>query len=85
MDVAIKLMEVPKSIYDRCVLHDIFTEILVLDRFKDDPRVSHLFDYGTDDEYYWIIMKRSVPALAVLSFYIFVYASCCACRCALCM
>jgi hypothetical protein len=58
MDVAIKLMPVPKNIHDRCVVHDIFTEILILDRFKRDTRVSHTYDFGTDDEYYWIIMKR---------------------------
>jgi len=58
MDVAIKLMPVPKNIHDRCVVHDIFTEILILDRFKKDSRISHTYDFGTDDEYYWIIMKR---------------------------
>ena len=58
MSVAIKLMEVPKSIHDRCVLHDIFDEVLVLDRFKDDSRISHTYDFGTDDEFYWITMKK---------------------------
>jgi protein-tyrosine phosphatase len=58
MSVAIKLMEVPKSIHDRCVIHDIFDEILILDRFKDDSRISHAYDFGTDDEYYWITMRK---------------------------
>ena len=58
MDVAIKLMEIPKSIHDRCVLHGIFDEVLILDKFKLDPRISHVYDYGTDDDYYWIVMKK---------------------------
>ena len=56
--VAIKLMEISKSIHDRCVLHDIFDEILVLDKFKGDNRISHTFDFGCDEEFYWITMKK---------------------------
>ena len=51
-------MEVPKSIHDRNVLHGIFDEVLVLDKFKDDSRISHAYDFGTDDDYYWITMKN---------------------------
>jgi len=57
-NVAVKLMPMPKSVHDRCVLHDAFTEILVLERFRDDPRLCRLFDYGVDDEHYWVSMKR---------------------------
>ena len=56
-EIATKLMAVPKSIHDRCVLHDIFTEILILDKHKNDSRCCHLYDYGVDGESYWIIMK----------------------------
>ncbi|KAF2073302.1 hypothetical protein CYY_005379 [Polysphondylium violaceum] len=57
LEIAVKLMPVPKSIHDRCVLHDIFTEILIMDTFKNDPRQCHMFDYGVDGENYWIVMK----------------------------
>ena len=57
MEVGIKLSEVPKHIYDRCVLYDMFTEILILDRHRNDPRNCHLYDFGVDGENYWIIMK----------------------------
>lgn len=57
MELAVKLMTLPKLVGDRCVLHDIFTEISVLDDYKADPRVSHLYDYGVDETYFWIIMK----------------------------
>ena len=32
--VAIKKMSLPKSIFDRCVLHDIFTEITCLEELR---------------------------------------------------
>ncbi|EGG14454.1 putative protein kinase [Cavenderia fasciculata] len=57
LEVAVKLMPVPKSIHDRCVLHDIFTEILIMDTFRSDHRACHMFDYGVDGENYWIAMK----------------------------
>eukprot|EP01087_Luapelamoeba_hula_P014048 TRINITY_DN4056_c1_g1_i1.p1 TRINITY_DN4056_c1_g1~~TRINITY_DN4056_c1_g1_i1.p1 ORF type:complete len:3194 (-),score=531.19 TRINITY_DN4056_c1_g1_i1:7-9588(-) len=56
-DVAIKLMELPKSIHDRCVLHDIFTEIFILDSLRHDDRICHTYDFGVSEEYYWIMMK----------------------------
>lgn len=43
LEVAIKLMEVSKQIHSRCVLHDIFTEITILDNFRNDSRITHLY------------------------------------------
>eukprot|EP01132_Coremiostelium_polycephalum_P007428 gene7428-9130_t len=57
LEIAVKLMPVPKTIHDRCVLHDIFTEILIMDTFRSDHRACHMFDYGVDGENYWIVMK----------------------------
>ena len=62
-EIAVKLMTVPKSIHDRCVLHDIFTEILILDKHKNDARCCHLYDYGVGAESYWIIMKSYKSSL----------------------
>ena len=56
--VAIKKMSVPKTIYDRCVLHDIFTEITCLEEFRLEKGVTDLFDYGVDENDYYIVMKR---------------------------
>lgn len=61
--VAVKLMSVPRYINDRCVLHDIFTEILVLDKWKSDERICKLIDYGVDEENYWIVMKKYTMSL----------------------
>ena len=56
--MAIKQMQLPKSIYDRSVLHDIFTEITCLEEFRLEPSVTDLFDYGVDGTNYYIVMKR---------------------------
>eukprot|EP00727_Mastigamoeba_balamuthi_P012987 m51a1_g8310 putative protein kinase (2055) ;mRNA; f:75379-83383 len=62
-DLVVKLMHLPGTIHDRCVLHDIFTEVLVLDKFKTDRRVTHLYDYGLDDENFWLVMKQYKTSL----------------------
>lgn len=61
--VAIKKMEVPKSIYDRCVLHDIFSEIACLEEFRLDDCVTDLYDYGMDEHAFYIVMKRYKTSL----------------------
>jgi len=62
-DVAVKQMDVPKSIHDRCVPHDIFAEITILDKWKADARICRLIDYGVDDNCFWIVMKRYKTSL----------------------
>jgi serine/threonine protein kinase len=61
--VAIKQLLLPKSIYDRCVLHDIFTEITVLEELRLERCVSDLYDYGVDGNSYYIVMKRYACSL----------------------
>ena len=61
--VAIKELFIPKSIYDRCVLHDIFTEITCLEELRLEPCVSDLYDYGLSGGSYYIIMKRYTCSL----------------------
>jgi hypothetical protein len=55
--VAVKLMSLPNTIFDRSVLHDIFTEVTLLDLYRGDTRSCHLYDFGVDDENYWLVMK----------------------------
>lgn len=64
-DVAVKQMDVPRDIMDRCVPHDIFTEITILDKWKADERICKLIDFGVDDHHFWIIMKRYSTSLKV--------------------
>lgn len=56
--VAVKKMILPQSIFDRCVLHDIFTEITCLEELRLESCVTDLYDYGVDDTSYYIVMKR---------------------------
>ena len=52
--VAIKQLSFPKSIYDRCVLHDIFTEISCLEYFKLESCVTDMYDYGVTENDYFV-------------------------------
>lgn len=56
-------MSLPSSIFDRCVLHDIFTEITCLEEFRLEPCVTDLYDYGVDHESYYIVMKKYTGSL----------------------
>ena len=61
--VAIKKMNQPQSIYDRCVLHDIFTEITCLEELRLESCVTDLYDYGVDGTSYYIVMKKYAGSL----------------------
>jgi serine/threonine protein kinase len=56
--VAIKKIDTPENIYDPCHLVDIFTEITALETFRLEGCVTHLFDYGVDNDAYYIVMKK---------------------------
>ncbi len=80
-DVAVKLMTLPKAIHDRCVLHDIFTEITILDQHKNDSRISHLYDFGVDDTYFWISMKCYKCSLRSWRLKVCMCICVCMCKC----
>jgi len=56
--VAIKQMNIAESIYDPCHLFDIFTEITALETFRMENCVTQLYDYGVDNDHYYIVLKR---------------------------
>eukprot|EP00817_Percolomonadidae_sp_ATCC50343_P003480 CAMPEP_0117433320 /NCGR_PEP_ID=MMETSP0758-20121206/12699_1 /TAXON_ID=63605 /ORGANISM="Percolomonas cosmopolitus, Strain AE-1 (ATCC 50343)" /LENGTH=751 /DNA_ID=CAMNT_0005223901 /DNA_START=212 /DNA_END=2468 /DNA_ORIENTATION=+ len=56
--VAVKLMDRPKTIHGRCVAHDSFTEIVIMEKFKHTQHICLLYDYGLDDDSFYIVMKR---------------------------
>jgi len=78
-------MDIPQAITDRCVLHDIFTEITCLEEFRLEPCVTDLYDYGVDATGYYVVMKRyagslrswrlrqNKPMLENLSLYLSIY------------
>jgi hypothetical protein len=61
--VAIKQMDFPSSIYERCVLHDIFTEITSLEEFRLQKCITDLYDYGYSNGCYYIVMKKYATCL----------------------
>ena len=61
--VAIKQMSFPVSIDWRSVLHDIFTEITCLEAFWLEKCVTDVYDYGVDEENYYIVMRRYAESL----------------------
>lgn len=61
--VAVKLLPLPKNIHDRCVVHEIFNEILVMEKFKANPRVCRMYDYGVDNDNYYIVMREYKTSL----------------------
>jgi serine/threonine protein kinase len=56
--VAIKKMQIPGQIEDRCVLHDIFNEISCLEELRLEGCITDLYDYGIDANDYYIVMKQ---------------------------
>ena len=56
--VAIKKTELEQNIFSPCHLFDIFTEVTALEALRLENCVTQLYDYGCDDEYYYIVMKR---------------------------
>ena len=57
-EVAVKELSFPRSVYERCVLHDIFTEITCLENFRLDERVSTMYNYGVTANSYAIVMRK---------------------------
>jgi len=56
-------MSFPNSIDWRSVLHDIFTEITCLEAFWLEQCVTDVYDYGVDEENYFIVMRRYAESL----------------------
>ena len=57
-EVAIKKIDISKSILGRCDLFDIFTEVTALEMLRLEGCVTHLFDYGVDSNSYYIVIKK---------------------------
>ena len=60
----IKAIDLPTSSYERCVLPDIYGEVLILERYRGCRGICQLVDYGLAPEAYWIVMKRYRCSLA---------------------
>jgi serine/threonine protein kinase len=57
-EYAVKLLPVPKTVHDHCILFDLFSEVYILDKFKNDVRICQMYDFGVDNDNYWVVMKN---------------------------
>jgi len=83
--LGVKLIDVPMSIHDRCVLQDIFHEVIILHSLKAEPTVCHIYDFGVDDQYYYLAMqyygtslkqwrvKQKSPMRTMVPWYLYIY------------
>ena len=53
--LVIKVMDVPDNPHSRCVTHDVFHEVLVLEKTRGAPQVTRLMDYGVSDNRYFLV------------------------------
>jgi serine/threonine protein kinase len=58
--VAAKLLDIPRTFEEDCVLFDLFTEITVLERLRCAPHTVQMLDYGVTDGSYWFASCFSV-------------------------
>ena len=60
----IKSIDLPASCFEHCALPDIFSEVTILERYKDRAGICQIIDYGLAQESYWVVMKRYRCSLA---------------------
>ncbi|GAQ90638.1 hypothetical protein KFL_006660010, partial [Klebsormidium nitens] len=56
--VALKMVNVPGSVHDPCVFHDLYSEVAILEKLKGDPSACQLYDYGVDENCYYLVLKH---------------------------
>jgi serine/threonine protein kinase len=56
--VAIKQMGLPKSQYDRCVVHDVYNEVHILEHLRLSDASLEIFDYGLSEFGYFMVVKE---------------------------
>ncbi|GAX76274.1 hypothetical protein CEUSTIGMA_g3718.t1 [Chlamydomonas eustigma] len=56
--VMVKVVELPGSLHERCVLPDVYGEVRILERYRGVRGICQLIDYGLAPEAYWVIMKK---------------------------
>ena len=62
--LVIKVMDVPDNPHSRCVTHDVFHEVLVLEKTRGAPQVTRLMDYGVSDNRYFLVMHEYQMSLS---------------------
>jgi serine/threonine protein kinase len=55
--LAVKLVDVPSSIHEHCMLYDVYTEIAIMEMLKSNEAIVDIVDYGVREGTYWLVMK----------------------------
>ncbi|CAL6005606.1 Kinase [Hexamita inflata] len=71
--IAIKIQPIHLNLNDRCVLHDVYNEITILDKLQQSTNFCQLFDYGVSDQGYIMIMKKYLCSFKLTRSYLFKY------------
>ncbi|TNJ27574.1 Kinase, Uni1 [Giardia muris] len=59
LPVAVKIQREPVTGNDRCVVHDIFNEITIMERLGNYRGSTRMYDYGlTEDDGYYIVLQQ---------------------------
>lgn len=59
LPVAVKVQREPLTGHDRCVVHDIFNEITIMERLGNYRGSTRMYDYGlTRDDGYYIVLQQ---------------------------
>lgn len=69
--VAVKVQTLAANSYDRCVLHDIFNEITIMERLANYEGISRMYDYGVTADGYVIVMHNYTTSLKELRLRLF--------------
>lgn len=59
-DYVVKLCDMPDKEIDRCVLHDIFSEVCCMEEVQVDNHIVDLVEYGVSKDQYYIVMRKSM-------------------------
>lgn len=53
-EVAVKIIDMPKTIHDPCTIADLFTEVTIMEHLRLESRICQIIDYGVDSGSYYI-------------------------------
>lgn len=61
--IAVKLLDRPQRSDQRCALHDVFSEVSILEKLRGSQCTAQLYSYGVTDDCYYVVMEYAVRNL----------------------
>lgn len=56
--VAVKIIKLPQTSQDRCVWHDSFNEIFIMEKHSNSPFICKMYDFGVDKDNLYIVLEK---------------------------